>query len=129
MTSFWFGEGVGFARQVVLDHLDYFLQLLLETRYHLVVLQLDGVLQVASFHPQYQFAGSEREDLSNATNRSPYPTLHLIREESIDRAVEAFAQAERIFENNIATLEQLGAAGWEALLQKCRADAARDAPG
>ncbi len=87
-------------------------------------LDLDGVLQVASFHPQYQFEGSEPGDVSNATNQSPYPTLHLLREESIDRAVEAFPEAETIYETNIATLERLGADGWAALQQQCRDDAA-----
>ena len=78
-------------------------------------LGLEGVLQVAPFHPQFQFAGTDEDDIGNATNRSPYPTLHLIREESIDRAVEAFPDAEAIFEGNIAKLEKLGAEGWAAL--------------
>jgi len=86
-------------------------------------LELDGILQVASFHPDYQFDGTEADDVGNATNRSPYPTLHLLREESIDRAVEAFPEAEMIYETNIATLEKLGAEGWEALQQQCRDDA------
>jgi uncharacterized protein len=80
------------------------------------------VIQVASFHPQYQFADSTADELSNATNRSPYPTLHLIREESIDRAVAAFPAAESIFEANIATMKTLGAQGWAALQRQCRAD-------
>jgi uncharacterized protein len=88
-------------------------------------LALDGIIQVASFHPHYQFAGSAPADLSNATNRSPYPMLHLIREESIDRAVAAFPEAEAIFENNIATAEQLGPSGWAALLEQCEDDALR----
>ena len=82
-----------------------------------------GVLQVASFHPQYRFAGTAPEDIGNATNRSPYPTLHLLREESLDRAVAAFPEAEAIFEANIRTLEVLGAAGWSALQAQCRRDA------
>ncbi len=76
---------------------------------------LDGVLQVASFHPKYQFAMTGPDDMGNHSNRAPYPTLHLLREESIDRAVEAFPQAEAIFERNIAVLESLGAQGWAAL--------------
>ena len=75
----------------------------------------DGVFQLASFHPRFQFAGSEPDDIANATNRAPYPTLHLLREESVDRAVEAFPEAEAIFERNIETLEALGDAGWKAL--------------
>ena len=93
-------------------------------------LDLEGVIQVASFHPDYQFDGTAPDDIGNATNRSPYPTLHLIREESLDRAVEAFPEAEAIFETNIATLEALGAKGWAALQQQCRDDAqAEDAGG
>lgn len=87
-------------------------------------LDLEGVLQVASFHPQYRFSGSAPEDLGNATNRSPYPTLHLIREESIDRAIEAFPDPAAIFDNNIATMERVGASGWAALLKQCQDDAA-----
>ncbi len=81
----------------------------------LVDLDLDGVIQIASFHPEYQFAGTRADDVTNFTNRSPYPTLHLLREESIDRAVAAFPHAEAIFEVNMQTLEQLGAQGWAAL--------------
>ena len=86
-------------------------------------LGLDGVLQVASFHPHYRFAGTAADDLSNATNRSPYPTLHLLREASVERAVAAFPEAEAIFETNIATLEALGADAWAQLQAQCRADA------
>lgn len=75
----------------------------------------EGTLQLASFHPRFQFAGTEADDIGNATNRAPYPTLHLLREDSIDRAVEAFPDAEAIFERNIETLEALGADGWAAL--------------
>ena len=75
----------------------------------------EGTLQLASFHPRFQFAGTAEDDIGNATNRAPYPTLHLLREESIDRAVEAFPEAEAIFGRNIETLEALGTAGWAAL--------------
>jgi hypothetical protein len=75
----------------------------------------EGVLQVASFHPQFQFAGTDADDITNATNRAPYPTLHLLREASIDRAVEAFPEADAIYEANIETMERLGAEGWAAL--------------
>lgn len=80
-------------------------------------LGLNGEIQIASFHPQFQFAGTTPDDITNFTNRAPYPTLHLIREASIDRAVEAFPEAEMIFERNIETLEQLGHAGWAALFK------------
>ncbi|WP_088281952.1 DUF1415 domain-containing protein [Ideonella sp. A 288] len=86
-------------------------------------LDLGGVLQVASFHPDYLFAGTDTDDVTNATNRSPYPTLHLIREASIDRAVAAFPEAEAIYEVNMLTLQQLGAKGWARLQQQCRDDA------
>jgi len=81
----------------------------------LIALKLDGEIQIASFHPHYQFAGTAENDITNFTNRSPYPTLHLIREASIDRAVAAFPDAEAIFEVNMATMEQLGLEGWQAL--------------
>jgi hypothetical protein len=87
-------------------------------------LGLEGVLQVASFHPRYQFADAAADDLGNATNRSPYPTLHLLREASIERAVAAFPEAAAIYEANIATLDSLGAEGWARLQAQCRADAA-----
>jgi hypothetical protein len=74
-----------------------------------------GVFQIASLHPQYEFAGSEPDDIANFTNRSPYPTLHLLRESSIDRAVAAFPEAEAIFERNIETMERLGHEGWKKL--------------
>jgi hypothetical protein len=81
----------------------------------LVALDLEGVIQIASFHPRYQFAGTHEDDITNFTNRSPYPTLHLIREASIDRAVAAFPEAEDIFEANMATMNRLGLQGWQDL--------------
>jgi hypothetical protein len=78
-------------------------------------LDFEGVFQVASFHPQFQFADTEPDDIGNFTNRSPYPTLHLLREESIDRAVEAFPEAEMIYETNIETMDKLGVEGWKKL--------------
>jgi hypothetical protein len=75
----------------------------------------EGVFQIASLHPQYEFAGSAPDDIANFTNRSPYPTLHLLRESSIDRAVAAFPDAADIFERNIETMERLGHAGWKKL--------------
>jgi len=78
-------------------------------------LRLQGELQIASFHPQFQFAGTDADDISNYTNRAPYPALHLLREASIDRAVEAFPEAEAIYEKNMQVLEQLGHVGWNDL--------------
>jgi hypothetical protein len=87
---------------------------------------LEGVVQVASFHPQYRFAGSAPDDVSNATNRSPYPTLHLLREDSVERAVAAFPQTETIFQANIVTMRRLGPSGWAALQRQCREDGDAD---
>jgi hypothetical protein len=81
-------------------------------------LDLDGILQVASFHPYYQFADTNIDDIENFTNRSPFPTLHLLREESIDKAVEAFPEADEIYEKNIRTLKDLGLDGWRKLFLK-----------
>jgi uncharacterized protein len=78
-------------------------------------LGLTGEIQVASFHPQYQFADTEPDDITNYTNRAPYPTLHLLRESSVERAVAAFPEAAEIFEKNMVTLEKLGHTGWQAL--------------
>ena len=78
-------------------------------------MDLEGVLQIASLHPLYQFADTEVNDITNATNRAPYPTLHLLREDSVDRAVAAFPHAETIFETNMQTLRALGPLGWSAL--------------
>ena len=78
-------------------------------------LDLEGEIQVASFHPQYQFAGTQAEDIENHTNRSPYPTLHLLREASIERALAAVPNPDAIYENNILRLRALGIEGWRAL--------------
>ena len=79
-------------------------------------LELDGVLQVASFHPDYQFADSRPDDIENYSNRAPYPTLHLLREDSVARAVEAYPDPDVIVERNYATLRKLGHEGWRRLL-------------
>lgn len=92
-----FNEVVGIAEEAVIEH------------------ELEGVIQVASFHPQFQFDGTEPDDISNYTNRAPYPTLHLIREESLERAVASHPDPDSIYERNIASLEKLGHDGWQAL--------------
>ena len=102
------------APDCLADFLD-FNDFLAEADQALVDLALDGVLQIANLHPDYQFAGTKPDDITNFTNRSPYPTLHLLREDSIERAVEAFPEASEIFDKNIATLEKLGIEGWEKL--------------
>lgn len=78
-------------------------------------LDLGGEIQIASFHPHYQFADTAPDDISNFTNRSPFPTLHLLRESSIARAVAAFPDASAIYEKNIETMHRLGANGWNTL--------------
>ena len=75
-------------------------------------LDLGGILQVASFHPLFQFEGTDVDDVTNCTNRAPYPTRHLLREDSIDKAVEAFPEAEMIYERNMKVLEDMGIVGW-----------------
>ena len=82
----------------------------------ITALDLDGVLQVASFHPDYRFAGSEPDDIENFTNRSPVPMLHLLRESSIDRAVAAFPDPDAIVSRNLETLRRLGREGWRTLM-------------
>jgi hypothetical protein len=101
---------------VLTDFLDYndFLDVADET---LEELDLAGELQIASMHPQYQFADTQANDMENYTNRSPYPTLHLLRESSVDKAVAAFPEADQIFEKNIATMNRLGHEGWDKLWQ------------
>ena len=81
-------------------------------------MELDGEIQVASFHPDYQFADAPPDAIENATNRSPYPTLHLLRESSIDRAVESGVDTDAIYERNIETLLRLGSEGWRALFNE-----------
>lgn len=80
-------------------------------------LGLEGELQVASFHPQYQFADTQPDDISNYTNRSPFPMLHLLREASVERAVAAAGDTDEIYRHNIRTLRRLGHSGWQRLWQ------------
>ena len=102
--------------QVLTDFLDY--NEFLDAADALVeLLELDGVLQVASFHPDYRFAGTAPEDVGNCTNRAPYPTLHLLREDSVTHAVAAFPDPDSIVERNLETLEKLGRDGWRRLME------------
>jgi len=80
-------------------------------------MRLVGELQVATFHPRFQFAETGPDDIENYTNRSPYPILHLLREASIDKAVEAFPDAAEIYEKNIETMRELGEEGWRKLME------------
>ena len=99
--------------QVLGDFLDFndFLEIADAT---VQALGLEGELQVASFHPDYQFADAQAEAIENCTKRSPFPTLHLLREASIDRAIEAVADTDEIYRRNIDTLRALGWEGWAA---------------
>jgi len=78
-------------------------------------LDLIGVLQIASFHPDYQFAGTSEDDVTNCTNRSPFPLLHLLREESLDKATAALPDASVIVDRNLETMNSLGHEGWNQL--------------
>ena len=102
------------APQLLPEFLD-FNEFLFDCDAVLQSLDLEGVLQIADFHPRYQFAGVEADDISNFTNRAPSPTLHLLREDSIEKAVAAFPDAANIYEKNILTLKAIGHAGWDAL--------------
>jgi len=105
------------APNLLPDFLD-FNEFLFDCDSVLVSMELEGVLQIADFHPRYQFASTQPDDISNFTNRAPYPTLHLLREESIDKAVAAFPDASLIYERNVQVLEALGKEGWEGLVGK-----------
>jgi hypothetical protein len=101
------------------DFLD-FNELLFDCEAVLQDLDLEGVLQIADFHPCYQFAGTAPDDVENRSNQSPYPTLHLLREDSVSRAVEAFPDAAMIYDRNTALLRDMGTAGWQALGMQAR---------
>nr|WP_298722912.1 DUF1415 domain-containing protein [uncultured Steroidobacter sp.] len=100
--------------QVLTDFLEYndFLD---ECDAVLAELGLEGELQVASFHPDYRFAGVPEQDITNFTNRSPYPMLHLLRESSVARAVASFPDIDGIGPRNMQTLRRLGHEGWRRL--------------
>ncbi|MCB1589277.1 MAG: DUF1415 family protein, partial [Xanthomonadales bacterium] len=89
-------------------------------------LDLDGVLQIAPFHPQFRFGDAPADDVANATNRSPWPTLHLLREDSIEAAVASVNDPDAIYERNIARLRELGEAGWAELARGWQTPAASD---
>ena len=101
--------------EVLTDFLDYndFLE---NADAAVEALDLGGIIQVASFHPDYQFDGTHPDDASNYTNRAPFPILHLLREDSVERAVAAFPDPDVIVERNIATLDRIGVDGYKKLL-------------
>ena len=85
----------------------------------LIDLALEGVVQIASFHPEYQFEGTAPDDVQNYTNRSPNPMLHLIREDSLARAIAAYPDVAHIPERNVALMQSMGTRKVRALLAKC----------
>jgi hypothetical protein len=95
-----------------LDFVDFAHDLLAQHDY-------ESIYQLATFHPDYCFAGAAKNDVSNYTNRSPYPMLHILREEMLDRAIAYYGDTEKIPENNIKCLQELGLAEVKERLQKC----------
>lgn len=103
--------------QVLTDFLDFndFLEV---ADLILTEMDLEGQFQIASFHPYYQFSGTQPDDIENYTNRAPYPILHLLRERSIEKAVASHPEPDQIFQKNIETLKRLGHQGWRELMEK-----------
>lgn len=101
---------------VLRDFLDYNF-FLGEVDRLLVTMDLEGIFQVASFHPDYRFAGTEEEDVENYTNRSPFPTLHLLREDSLEQAIDAYPDVDEIPRRNIKHMNNLGIDKIKALFQ------------
>lgn len=85
----------------------------------LVQMDLEGIYQIASFHPDYQFGGTEPGDAENYTNRSPYPVLHLLREDSLERVIADYPDVDDIPKRNIALMNELGKDKLKALLHAC----------
>lgn len=85
----------------------------------LIELGRDGIYQIASMHPDYQFGGTDPSDLENYTNRAPYPLLHLIREDSMETAIANYKDSDLIPDNNIALLESMGLEKVQAMLSAC----------
>jgi len=108
--------------QVLTDFYDYnqFLDLADDL---LLQMQLEGKFQIASFHPRYQFGGTQPNDVENYTNRSPYPMLHLIREDSLEKAIESHPDSDQIPQRNIDLMQDMGPEKLSALLQSCFDDA------
>ncbi|GAA5317475.1 MAG: DUF1415 domain-containing protein [Candidatus Pelagadaptatus aseana] len=104
--------------QVLRDFFDYndFLE---SAETLLQQLQLEGIYQIAGFHPDYQFAGTTAADVENYTNRTPYPLLHLIREDSLERAIANYPDPDNIPSRNIQLMQELGEAKIKAMLQAC----------
>lgn len=95
-----FNEVTGIAEEAVIEH------------------GLEGIIQIASFHPQFRFADTSADAIENYTNRAPYPTFHLIRESSLTEAISSYPHPEQIYQRNMDTLRTLGLSGWQALFDK-----------
>ena len=102
----------------VLEDFDHYNQFLDTADSLLQLMHLDGAIQIASFHPQYRFAGTQAADRCNLTNRSPYPLLHLIRENSIEQALNRYPDPDSIVKNNIERIESLSSDELQVKLQR-----------
>lgn len=85
----------------------------------LVEMEEEGIYQIASFHPDYQFGGTSPRDAENYTNRSPYPVLHLLREDSLERVIADYPNVDDIPQRNIELMNELGRDKLQALLKSC----------
>src|SRR5690554_653489 len=85
----------------------------------LAYLNIEGIYQIASFHPSYQFEGTQPDAAENYTNRSPYPMLHLLREASVEAAIEGHPNIHEIPQRNIELMEKLGKEKMQSVLAGC----------
>jgi len=85
----------------------------------LVQLKLEGIFQIASFHPDYQFADTKADDAENFTNRSPYPVLHLLREDSLEKAIASTTDIDQVPLRNIETMKRIGTEALRSMLRAC----------
>jgi hypothetical protein len=103
----------------VLQDFDTYNQFLLSSDQLIVMLGLEGVYQIASFHPDYQFADTDPGDVENYTNKSPYPMLHILRESSLDAAIDNHPDVSEIPTRNIRLMREMGADKMRVLLKAC----------
>ncbi|MDH3977182.1 MAG: DUF1415 domain-containing protein [Gammaproteobacteria bacterium] len=112
-------ETILLAHPDVLQDFDDYNQFLSDADQLLVSMELEGIYQIASFHPDYQFAGTQPDDAENYTNRSPYPLLHLLREDSLESAIKEYPDIDQVPARNIAMMNRMGKDKLSALLQAC----------
>ena len=91
----------------------------------LAYLDMEGVYQIASFHPDYQFAGTEPDASENYTNRSPFPMLHLLREASLEAAIDSYPDVDGIPQRNIELMNELGSEKMRSILRSCLDESTR----